>query len=126
MNKKLLDRYFRKLRRKLPCSRKEKNRIIADLRANAEIWLEAHPNAVEWAFYEAFGTPEAVAKSYIEQMDPADISKRMQIRKIIIYVVLILAAVMLLMWLAIIIIALANELSLANGYLVTHPAAVVE
>lgn len=126
MNKRVLDRYFCKLCRKLPCGRIEKQRILSDLQLNTENWLETHPDADEAAFLEAFGTPDAVAQSYIEQMDPTEISKKLKTRKTILTIVAALAVAILLIWLLIVIIALVNEFRLAGGHLITHPAEIIE
>jgi uncharacterized membrane protein len=126
MNKRVLDRYFCKLRRKLPCSKIEKQRILSDLRINTENWMEAHPGADEAAFLEAFGTPDAVAKSYIEQMDPTEISKKLKTRKIILGIILVLAAAVLLIWLLAVILALVNHFTLTGGHLITHPVEIIE
>ena len=81
MNKRTLDRYFRILRKNLLCANKEKKRILSDLRINAENWIESHPEGDEQAFLDAFGTPEDIAASYMEEMGYTDVSKKILLRK---------------------------------------------
>lgn len=76
MNKRILDRYFRALRKQLLCDRTQKDRILSDLRLNAEHWAQTHPEADEAAFLEAFGTPEEIAASYMEEMGLAAAGKK--------------------------------------------------
>lgn len=76
MNKRILDRYFRALRKQLLCDRTQKDRILSDLRLNAEHWVQTHPEADEAAFLEAFGTPEEIAASYMEEMGLAAAGKK--------------------------------------------------
>lgn len=76
MNKKILNHYFRVLRKQLLCDRTQKERILSDLRLNAEHWVQTHPEADEAAFLEAFGTPEEIAASYMEEMGLAAAGKK--------------------------------------------------
>lgn len=77
MNKRILNRYFWVLRKRLLCDRKQKERILSDLRLNAEHWVQTHPDADEAAFLEAFGTPEEIASSYMEEMGFAEAGKKL-------------------------------------------------
>ena len=77
MNKRILNRYFWVLRKRLLCDRKQKERILSDLRLNAEHWVQTHPDADEAAFLEAFGTPEEIAASYMEEMGFAEAGKKL-------------------------------------------------
>ena len=97
MNKQFLDSYFRKLRHALLCSRKEKVRILTDLRINAENWLESHPEGNEQSFLTAFGTPEEFAASYMEEMGFSNAEQIVTLRKRISKTAFLLAVVALLM-----------------------------
>ena len=96
MNKQFLDSYFRKLRHALLCSRKEKVRILTDLRINAENWLESHPEGNEQSFLTAFGTPEEFAASYMEEMGYSNAHQIITMRKRISKTAFLLAVVALL------------------------------
>lgn len=82
MNKRFLDRYFKTLSRKLLCDRKQKQRILSDLRLNAEHWMENHPEGDETAFLKAFGTPEQFAASYMEEMGLTETGKKVLLSRV--------------------------------------------
>ena len=114
MNKRILDRYFRNLRKNLLCANKEKKRILSDLRINAENWMEAHPEGDEKAFLEAFGTPEDIAASYMEEMGYTDVSKKILLRKRFSKTAFLLAAVAMIALIVFAIQIAINSLSLVN------------
>lgn len=53
----LLKHYYREIKSYLPCSRKEKKRILKEIRGNVDSFLEDHPEADFEAIQTHFGTP---------------------------------------------------------------------
>lgn len=84
--------YFREIKRLLPCNAKAKKRCIMELKSDVEDFLGYCPDATFDALCSAIGSPQAVAKSFLEDTDPEQISHKVSAkRKIIIGVVAVIA-----------------------------------
>lgn len=114
----LFRRYYRQIRSLLPCSRKEKRRILNEIKTNIAAYREQHPEAEPNAVLTHFGTPLTIAAAYIDQMDTAALLKGLQLRRKILSIVLILAAVILVTWLGTVTWAIINEIYSSNGRIV--------
>ena len=96
-----LRRYYREIRSFLPVSRKQKNKVIADLQGSIDAYLDANPEADMQAIQAHFGTPNSIAAAYVDNADTADLLRDLRVRKKILaavfagvlVVVLILTAV---------------------------------
>lgn len=91
-------RYLRQVRRLLPCARKEKDRITAPLRESLEGFSAETPEARDSDVLQRFGTPETVAASCLENMEPKGVLRRMQLRRRIVMAVTSVALAMLVSW----------------------------
>ena len=93
----LLKHYYREIKSYLPCSRKEKKRILKEIRGNVDSFLEDHPEADFEAIQTHFGTPHLISVSCVENMDTVKLLKALKIRKRIITAVAatLLAALLL-------------------------------
>lgn len=84
MNK-AVARYMRALKRKLPCSGWTQKTVMARFQTMLDTFLEDHPDPAEEALYDAFGTPEDMAKelaSGIPQEETARFFRKKQLQKI--------------------------------------------
>ena len=66
-------------------------------------WLTEHPTALFAEFEKQFGAPEVVAATYVNEMTPAELLKRLRVRRIvaaILVVVTIAAAIALGVWIS--------------------------
>ena len=108
--------YFREIKRLLPCNAKEKNRCIMDLERDVDDFLENCPSATLEALCAAIGTPQSIAESFLERIDPEQLSHKMSAkRKIAIGVVAIVTA--LAIAIGIVVVVFANDLhNYHNGY----------
>lgn len=87
-----LEQYLREVKRLLPCSAEEKKRCLEELRADIAAFLEHTPGASAEDVYAAFGTPKAIAESFMANTDPEQLSHRMSAkRKLVIGIISILA-----------------------------------
>ncbi len=66
-------------------------------------WLTEHPTALFAEFEKQFGAPEVVAATYVNEMTPAELLKRLRVRRIvaaILVVVTVAAAIALGVWIS--------------------------
>lgn len=73
--------YCRRVRRALPCTRKQKAAITRKVRDSIEAFLEETPDADFEQVRGRFGEPETIAMAYIEDMGGKDILRSLQIRR---------------------------------------------
>ena len=97
-NDRALKRYYRAIRSWLPCSRKNKKQTLEQIRSSIESYLEQNPEADFRQVHEQFGSPLAIAASYVENMGAAEILKNLRIRKRIFVTVASAVAIILLLW----------------------------
>lgn len=95
---KALKRYLRRVKKNLPCSGKEKGKIVGDLKNNITDYLLACPDATLQDIEEHFGSPESIALSCVEQTEVNTIIKKIRIRKTVLHIVAATAALIVLLW----------------------------
>ena len=72
MHEKLIRRYCRAVGSYLPCSPRQKREILLGLRQRLEDHCAEHPESAE-DLETVFGTPQAVAAAYIDDMDTGEL-----------------------------------------------------
>lgn len=82
-----IDRYVRAVSAYLPCSRKVKRPLLADLRQRTEEYINDGGNAA--ALESHFGTPQQVAAAYVDEMPTAELLAELHIRRRIIRIIAI-------------------------------------
>lgn len=80
MHKKLIHRYCRAVGSYLPCSLRQKREILLGLRQRLEDHCAEHPESAE-DLEAAFGTPQAVAAAYIDDMDTGELLAALRHRR---------------------------------------------
>lgn len=80
MHKKLILRYCRAVGSYLPCSLRQKREILLGLRQRLEDHCAEHPESAE-DLEAAFGTPQAVAAAYIDDMDTGELLAALRQRR---------------------------------------------
>lgn len=110
--------YFQEIKRLLPCNAKEKNRCIMELERDVDDFLEYCPSTTFDILCAAIGTPQSIAESFLERIDPEQLSHKVSAkRKIAIGVVAVVA--MLAITLGVIAVAFADDIhQYFNGYYV--------
>lgn len=117
-NEAVFRRYCRQIRSLLPCSLKDKHRILREIRERLADYREQNPEADAAAVLSYFGAPEVIAAAYIDQMGTAELLKKLRIRRRILTIALTLAGVILVTWLGTVAWAIIVELISVNGYIV--------
>ena len=90
MHEKLIRRYCRAVGSYLPCSLRQKREILLGLRQRLEDHCAEHPESAK-DLEAAFGTPQAVAAAYIDDMDTGELLAALRQRRRILRVGLLAA-----------------------------------
>ena len=92
------ERYLKKLRRALVCSKKDKERLIDDAKDLLENFAQENPGAFYQDYVASFGQPEDFAGEMLTSLDPEDVHEAGQRRKrALIAVTVAVAAVLVLL-----------------------------
>ena len=81
MNKTEITQYCREVRSYLPCSFREKRRIIRQIQDNISLYLQDHPDADMQQIRAHFGTPNQIAAACVEDMETAVLLRSLRTRK---------------------------------------------
>ncbi len=107
-------RYKRKLKRKLQCSRGTKADLLADFTHSLDGFLDENPDATFADLGNAFGPPEEMAKTLMEQVSEQETHTYKRQQFLLHIVAIILAIVLLLITLDIFLIK-QRPLEVVNG-----------
>ena len=113
-----LKRYYRNIRKDLPCSYKMKKRIMQQIRESVDQFLEQNPDADFDAVQLHFGEPQTIALSYIEDQDAPELLRRMRIRKKVLAIVAGTMALVLAVWMVAMAWAVINEQQTTGGHVI--------
>ena len=83
------EKYISDVSSRLLCSKKKKKEIIEDIRGAVLDFTEANDTNDIKEVYEHFGTPEEFAKAHLSELDPAQIKKKVNIRRVVIVAVVV-------------------------------------
>lgn len=89
------ERYLKKLRRALVCSKKDKERLIDDAKDLLENFAQENPGAFYQDYVDSFGQPEDFAGEMLTSLDPEDVAEAGQRRKRALIAVTVAAAAVL-------------------------------
>lgn len=116
MDKKLAD-YYKQIEKGLICPSKERNDIMNSLKHDVADFLEVHPNADMQDIEQRFGTPETFVAEYLanfeEQEIYQEVTKAKKIRK---WIILAVAAVIVIAAVGTTIMVLENHKDVARYY----------
>lgn len=96
-----LKRYYRSIRKDIPCSYKTKKRIMQQIQESVGLFLEQNPDADFTAIQLHFGEPQTIAMSYIEDQDAPELLRKMRIKRKVIAIVVGTMALIVAIWLAV-------------------------
>lgn len=113
-----LNRYYREVRSWLPCSRKLKESIMAQLQENVRDYMEQHPDADAAQIRVHFGTPETIAAAYVDEMGTDVLLRDLRIRRKIVSITAGAMAAILALWMGVAGWAIVRELNSSNGHIV--------
>jgi len=108
--------YVREIRKLLPCNARLKKRCIAELEMDVSTYLENKPAATLADLYDAFGTPQSIAESFLERMDMNQFSRKVRTKRSVVIAVSLAAAILVVV-LGALAITYANDLhDFLHGY----------
>ena len=81
-------------------------------------FVSNHPDADFSTITARFGTPQQIAEASLENMDMMELAQELRLRRIIVRIVAITALSVVLLWAGVVSIALAENRSSRNGYIV--------
>lgn len=109
-------RYRRKVLSLLPCTKRQKLKIISHFDASLSDYIESNPDADYVDLEEHFGSPESIAASYVENAGTAEILRSLYIRKKIVFIVSLVLAVLLISWAIVVTWSMVKFNNTVNGY----------
>ena len=111
-----LKRYYRNIRKDLPCSYKMKKRIMQQIRESVDQFLEQNPDADVDAVQLHFGEPQTIALSYIEDQDAPELLRKMRIKKKVLAIIVAAMSLILAIWLLATAWAIADAKRTTDGH----------
>lgn len=93
-----LRRYRRQVRSYLPCSGKQKRRILGDIQERISAFVEEHPDCTFTEVEAHFGSPQTIAAACLESMDLKELLHTIRLRRRIITVIIIVAFITVTLW----------------------------
>ncbi len=111
-----LKRYYRSIRKDLPCSYKMKKRIMQQIQESVDQFLEQNPDADFDAVQLHFGEPQTIALSYIEDQDAPELLRKMRIKKSVLAIVACTMALIVAIWLAVAVWGIIDAKDTTNGH----------
>lgn len=105
-----LKEYYSRINAAVLCDRRQKKEFLCQLKENVQEFISDTPDATMEDIEKAFGTPESISGSFIENTDSLKIRKQVQLKKALIISVVI----------ALIIYALFVVISLIDVHIEAH------
>lgn len=105
-----LRRYYRDIRRWLPCGRKQKQQIMEQIRNDVQVYFGQNPTSDFAQLQQALGDPLTITAAYVENMGTLELLKSLRIRRRIVTLVTAAVTVMLLLWVGVVTWAVLNEI----------------
>lgn len=90
-----IEKYISDVSSKLLCSKEKKKELIEDIRGAVFDFAEGSDTKDIADIYKHFGTPEELAKAHMSELDPAQIKKKVNIRRVVIIAVVAMFSVLI-------------------------------
>lgn len=113
-----LKRYYRSIRKNLPCSYKMKKTIMQQIQESVGLFLEQNPDADFDAIQLHFGEPRTIALSYIEDQDAPELLRKMRVKRKVIAIVAGTMALILALWLAVVVWGIVDAEQTTGGHII--------
>lgn len=111
-----LKTYYRQVAGWLPCSGRLKKQLMASITSTVDGYLADHPEADYAALVAHFGTPQQIATAFVDEMETEGLLNALRIRKKIAAIATAVAIAIVVLWTAVLTIALVNEIDSAIGF----------
>jgi len=111
-----LRRYYREIRSFLPCLRRDKKRILSEIRNSIAQYREEHPDADFGQIEAHFGKPQAIAAACVDGMNTCALLNTLRVRRRILLSFVIGIIIALAMWAIAVTTALLEHFTSINGF----------
>ena len=112
-----LKRYYRSIRKDIPCSYKMEKKIMHQIQDSVGLFLEQNPDADFDAVQLHFGEPQTIAMSYIEDQDAPELLRKMRIKRKVIAIVVGTMALIVAIWLAVAVWGIIDANQTTDGHI---------
>lgn len=113
---KAVRQYCRAIGRQIAVPRREKRRMLDQIRQMCRSYLEEYPHGDCDALAARFGAPEQIAAAFLEEMEPAAVLDGFRLRRRVLGITAAALAAVVLVWMLAVGGALVNEVRHADGY----------
>lgn len=116
MNNKDMKRYCREVKLLLPGGFRRKRKLMKGLRDSLVRYLEDVAEADYSVIVRHFGTPAQIAVSYMEEMEPQEVLRELNVRKKIVRILVISMTSIVLLWGVGVLISAVDFANSTGGY----------
>lgn len=109
-------RYQLQVRSFLPCSGKQKRRILSDIRGQIGAFMDEHPGCTFSEVETHFGSPQTIAAACLESMDLKELLRTIRLRRRIVAIVVAAAFIVIAIWAGCVTAAYQENVVDTNGY----------
>ena len=117
-----IKKYGKEIRSLLPCSRKRKKQIMAQIEANLADYRAEHPEADFSQIKAHFGPPEEIAAAYVESAGTAEILQALRVRKRLVAIVSCVTVFILVSWIAVVTVDTIRAEKDNHGFIIVETA----
>lgn len=91
-------RYLREVNSWLPCRRKLKTKIVAEITSNVSLFVTENSNSGYNEIVARFGTPQQIASTYVDEMETTELLNDLRIKRKIVSTVIAGVFVLIVTW----------------------------
>lgn len=111
-----LRRYQRQVRSYLPCSGKQKRRILTDIQERIGTFVDEHPDCTFAEIEAHFGTPQTIAAACLENMELTELLRTIRLRRRMVTIVVSAVMIAIALWAGCVTAAYNEHVADTNGY----------
>ena len=108
--------YLREVKALLPGAGMQKKAILSRIGGTVEEYLAENPDAAYEAIVSRLGSPNQIGASCLEEMDTAEVMRKLHSKKRIVCIVAAAAVAVVLLWAGVVAMSFAKHVSYAEGY----------
>lgn len=120
-----LKNYYRQVSTWLPCSGRQKKRIMDNIAHTVEGYLAEHPEADFAALQAHFGTPQQIASTFVDEMDTDELLNALKLRKRMIQIACACVIAVVAIWAVAVFTLWITGMSEVMGHTVVYPPVIV-
>ena len=116
-----LKHYYRQIRSWLPCSRKLKKQILAQIESSISAYLQEHPSADIAEIKARFGEPQQIAAAHVDELGASDLLRDLRVKRKVVGIIATFAAALVILWATAVTIAVIDaHMALHDDFIVVY------